>query len=75
MAKGNRFQKGSGCFTCVSCGKRTRATGTRDHEFCKLCLVCFENAGIENSHSDEGHEGDVSSCPTCLAMGYRPRTK
>ena len=48
----NRFQRGSGCYTCLCCGKRTRSTGNRDNEFVELCVRCYEIAGDENAVSD-----------------------
>lgn len=68
---GNRFARGSGCYTCSSCGKKTRSTGRGDNENCGVCVKCFDNGGLENQHSDEGHAGDVASCPLCLAAGYQ----
>ena len=52
MKTSNRFQKGSGCFTCQSCGKKTRSTGCGDNEHVNLCVDCYERAGDENSVSD-----------------------
>ena len=48
----NRFQKGSGCFECRSCHKKTRATGRGDNENIGLCERCFDMAGDENSVLD-----------------------
>lgn len=48
----NRFKRGSGCYTCVDCGKRTRATGRGDNEHVKLCEDCYDRAGDENSVAD-----------------------
>lgn len=52
MVKGSRFEKGSGCFTCRVCGRRTRATGQGDNEHVYLCVECFEIAGLENELQD-----------------------
>lgn len=67
----NRFTKGSGCYTCSSCGKLTRSTGRGDNENSGVCAKCFDNGGLENEHSDMGHKGDVKDCPICLANGYQ----
>lgn len=65
MARTNsHFQPGSGVYTCTACGKRTRATGACEED-CGLCCFCFEEAGVENEHSDEAHGGDFKSCPIC----------
>jgi hypothetical protein len=47
-----RFKRGSGCFTCSDCGRRTRATDHGDNAHCELCPDCYEVAGILNSISD-----------------------
>ena len=52
--KVNGFQKGSGCFTCCDCKKKTRATGRGDNEHVNLCADCYDRGGDENSVSD-GH--------------------
>ena len=64
-----RFKRGPGVYVCSNCGKRTRATGDGE-ESCELCARCYRNAGIENGHEDEGHDGDVEGCPLCLAAGW-----
>lgn len=65
MKNASRFQKGSGCYTCRSCGKRTRSTGRGDNEHVGLCAACYDDAGDENAHNDAGHEGDYRSCSLC----------
>jgi hypothetical protein len=40
------FKRGSGCFACAVCGRKTRVT-TQDSY--TLCAECWELAGIENS--------------------------
>lgn len=52
----NRFERGSGCYTCRSCGRKTRSTGRGDNELIQLCEECYELAGIENMISDQGIE-------------------
>lgn len=50
----NRFQRGSGCYTCSNCKRQTRATGGNDNEHVGLCAECYELAGIENEIADRG---------------------
>ena len=50
--KANRFRRGSGCFECKVCGKRTRDTG--DNASCEMCPLCFERSSWRNSLSDHG---------------------
>lgn len=50
----NRFEKGSGVYTCRSCKKLTRSTGRGDNENISLCARCFDMGGDENAVSD-GH--------------------
>jgi hypothetical protein len=50
----SRFQRGSGVYTCVSCARKTRATGNKDNENIGLCVEYFEIAGLENQISDSG---------------------
>lgn len=46
------FQLGSGVFTCVSCGVRTRLVS--DGGDSNVCEDCYELAGLENGTSDTG---------------------
>jgi hypothetical protein len=49
------FVKGGGAiYTCRSCGRKTRPTGTGDNDGVRLCVQCFDLAGEENHLSDEG---------------------
>jgi len=48
--KHDKFKRGSGCFSCKSCGRQTRDTG--DNGELQLCSECYEMAGIENSIAD-----------------------
>ncbi len=65
MTKGNKFAKGSGCYVCRECGKRTRETGDCESGV-DLCLACYNLAGIENSHCDGYHdEVPDMDCPLC----------
>lgn len=57
------FQFGSGCFKCESCGRNTRdVDGNAD---CGLCPDCHFLAGLQNGHSDEGHDGKFLDCQIC----------
>lgn len=64
MKKYNRIARGSGVYPCVYCGKQTRETGEGESD-CKLCAHCYLIAGLENQHSDDGHNGDFADCPLC----------
>ena len=57
MKNTNRFQPGSGCYTCSECGKRTRSTGRGDNENVGLCAPCYDRAGDQNSFWD----GDMTA--------------
>src|SRR5882724_8793953 len=54
MKTHNRFERGSGCFNCGVCGRRTRSTG--ENAGCDLCPQCYEVAGIENMISDRSYD-------------------
>lgn len=47
----SRFNKGSGCYTCQSCGKKTRDVN-REEGAARLCSDCYEKAGDENAVTD-----------------------
>lgn len=64
----DRFKSGSGCYECISCGKRTRETGDEEGEL-RLCRRCFRESERENFHSDDGHTEPIESCPICLENG------
>lgn len=66
MNKANRFAKGSGVYTCRSCDRKTRATGRGDNEDIRLCVECYELAGIENAFLDGEGNDDLLR----LARGY-----
>jgi len=61
-----RFQRGSGCYTCNVCGRKTRSTGRGDNEDVKLCVECYEVAGIENQIADKSFYGDQTE-ESCIA--------
>ncbi len=54
MKDRSKFQKGSGCYKCGTCGKQTRSTGRGDNENCGLCVECFDLSSIENNRLDNG---------------------
>jgi len=47
----NRFEKGSGVYTCSSCGIRTRETGYGEADV-KLCAFCYQEGVLYNALSD-----------------------
>jgi len=49
----SKFQKGSTCYDCRICGKKTRETGDSE-SFIRLCRHCSQISGDENSVAD-GH--------------------
>jgi hypothetical protein len=54
-------------FRCpMRCGRPLDPTD-KDSLGLDLCPQCFEEAGWENDHSDNGHETPVPNCPTCKA--------
>lgn len=50
-----KFRRGESTYTCHSCKKLTRNTGG-DEIGCRLCLDCFNLAGIDNHLTDNGAE-------------------
>lgn len=67
MARRDGFKRGTGCYTCVSCGKQTRETPTnRDAAFNRSCQKCWDEGGWINAHEDGMHEpGSEPECPLC----------
>ena len=51
MTTNSRFRRGTGCYTCSSCGKRTRNTGDQSLGS-TLCPRCWEESGDENMVQD-----------------------
>lgn len=49
------FRRGETTYICQVCKKNTRNVGG-DEAGCRLCLDCFNLAGIENGLSDNGME-------------------
>lgn len=63
MKASDRFAKGSAVYTCLSCGKRTRETGSGESDN-HLCVACYDESGEENYHLDN-HAGDFKTCGLC----------
>jgi len=64
----NKFRRGTNVVaTCRCCGKLTHSSidGYLD---VRMCRVCLESSGQENSHSDNGHDAPVQGCPTCAGV-------
>ena len=76
MLRDNRkFRRGTGCYTCRSCGKKTRETGSSE-SFAELCLTCFDYFSWENTHNDESHaETPDPDCPICNGTMKEPCKK
>lgn len=68
----NKFQRGSGCFNCHSCGRSTRDTGG-DNTAVRLCAECYEIGGIENQIADQSFYGEQTEA-SCLAEIEKLRT-
>jgi len=62
--KFNKFQRNSGCYQCIECGKKTR--NTEDEGEVKLCKACYDRASWLNKHNDENHDENPNPhCPFC----------
>lgn len=65
-----RFQKGSGVFTCRSCGKQTRENGS-GNSYVSLCPVCYDDARNEVTHWDEHSKNyPDANCKYCKKEGW-----
>jgi len=69
MRTTNRFQRGTGCYTCSICGHKTRSTGRGDNEHVGQCAQCYDWTCLENNHSDN-HDSVVidANCPICKGL-------
>lgn len=66
----NRFNKGSGVYTCRICGKSTRETGEGEGEL-ELCRKCYIEAGQENTYLDShSKENPDKTCKFCKEEGW-----
>jgi len=52
-------------FVCACCGVARLDPSDKDATGLELCPRCFEEAGLENEHSDYGHAEPVKGCPSC----------
>jgi hypothetical protein len=52
MARSRQHFGEGGCYVCVSCGKKTRATGRGDNEHVRQCARCYDMGGDENAVQD-----------------------
>lgn len=71
MRKTDRFSKGSGCYPCRCCGRKTRSTGRGDNENLELCSQCYDLTGIENSISDNGSTPELETAAKNLREEIR----
>lgn len=66
------FQQGSGCYTCATCGRKTRNTGQSLSS--ELCPQCWDLAGLENEVSD-GHQTLEEALPEARRLLAEIRSK
>ena len=71
--KTTTFTKGSGCYVCNSCRRKTRDDGNGDSVGCGLCTECYELAGLENTISDEGATDELLAQVTELKLKIRAK--
>jgi hypothetical protein len=62
----SRFQRGHGVFNCGVCGRKTRGDG--ESQGCDLCGQCYELAGWDNHHNDNGSKPDADEMVTFNAL-------
>jgi hypothetical protein len=67
------FKQGSGCFTCMDCGKLTRHTREAHNE--ELCPQCQFRAEHENSHADCDFPNDDCGDKNCPIKDYTPEQR
>lgn len=68
------FQKGSGQYQCIECGKQTRETGEGESQS-RLCLRCWNKAGDDNAVSDgQMSENDFYAIYEEHSSWYKPET-
>jgi hypothetical protein len=57
-------------FNCYSCGQSHGISEwSGDSSNLDLCVVCLNEAELENEHSDYGHDTPVADCPSCPKVG------
>lgn len=59
--------------TCADCGTRL-SSSNHDRDNGPICNVCFDAAGWENDHMDNGHDEAVANCPLCGTADRTTRT-
>lgn len=52
MSNNSHFQRGHGVYDCIICERKTR--GCADSVSLDMCEQCYELAGWDNHHNDEG---------------------
>ena len=55
----SRFERGRACYTCIGCGKKTRAVGDEASTVSDgkgFCAACYAAGLIENEHFDGYHD-------------------
>lgn len=62
-----------GCYTCLSCGKRTRKT--KDNVTDDYCVACEEIQMHENSHADNHFPNDECGWDECPVKHYTDKQK
>ena len=62
----SNFQRGMPLYNCIVCKRRTRGDG--DCNSCELCAECFELAGWDNHHNDNGSKPDAEEMATFNAL-------
>lgn len=73
MRNSSKFGRGTGVYACAACTRKTRQTGG-DNDSLKLCVECYEMAGLENEMSDNGETPEtlakfVALKARCIAKG------
>lgn len=53
----SHFRRGQGVFPCDCCGRQTR--GTIDTIGIDMCAQCYDLAGDDNMHNDDGTTPDA----------------
>jgi hypothetical protein len=51
--------------TCYCCKANKLDPSDKDALGLELCPPCYEGAGLENEHTDDGHDMPVAGCPSC----------
>lgn len=61
------------CSTRLSSSNRASRNGAGS-DYADMCIKCYDYAGAENEHNDEGHNDDVEGCPVCEGNAPTLRT-